>query len=821
MNTFKEFLEKNHVDEHIVASLETVAFTNKNGKKFAYPLEDLRKCLQALWIFGDRVRELLKDDWTYEEAKFRQAFNAAFVKETSNAVASNLGSQTPNTVRCLELYAYFLLNEAPSSKLETPDILKGSSLDALFYGDDLSGEYRDWLRGAKQLSDKSVDSYTGAVSGLLSKCAGKNLFRLSSPEIFVALREVVVAHEDFVKHNNTGNQMYSAALNHYSAFLAQRAGMELQEAFRAVCTFCRVYNTASDPWMRNDPRCLPVQQALKTIQEWAQSQFGQFGGIPFEVDIAKGSTNFPKVPWVCLLPPNQSANDGVFVSICFGREGNGAVAGFAESVSNRKGLNVVKRTANAPLVIDVDGASPGTKYNDSFENPREFRPDDFDEDKFKAHIDTSLRRCRDFLGLQAKEPFGPTHKDAFRTGLDKAGFSVIDSLPENFVTALATKPFIILTGNSGTGKTKLAEMFAQWLCGEEQKRLALVPVGADWTDNRNVLGFVNHIRTTKPLGETEGGVPLYQSTRILDLLLAAGEQPSKPFFLILDEMNLSHVERYFADFLSAMESRKGELILHREGRLLPRELGGKADVPEILELPRNVFIIGTVNVDETTYMFSPKVLDRANVIEFRVDEDAPKKFLASGAKPIAPINAAPAGYSAAFLTLSFRARGLNGSSSLALASDPASLPEEAKKALEKCRTTVSEVFEIMQKSHLEFAFRSMSEILRFLAVDYELTANKPDWKWKLAMDSQILQKILPKLHGSKRKLGALLAALASYCEQINISDAEKSLLNQTAVETYVAEGKKVFLTPVFKESHRKLCEMIVAVRRDQFVSFIQ
>jgi AAA domain (dynein-related subfamily) len=387
----------------------------------------------------------------------------------------------------------------------------------------------------------------------------------------------------------------------------------------------------------------------------------------------------------------------------------------------------------------------------------------------------------------------------------------------SLLKSLAAKPFAILTGNSGTGKTKLAELFAQWLCGEEKNRLALIPVGADWTDNRNVLGFVNHIRSTKPEGETVD-VPVYQSTGILDLLLSAKDNDTKPFFLILDEMNLSHVERYFADFLSAMESRKGELPLHREGRLLPRKPGGPADVPETLPLPRNVFVIGTVNVDETTYMFSPKVLDRANVIEFRVNGDTPKAFLASGGKPVAPIAAAPAGYAEAFLELSLRARGLNGSQPLILADAP---PAEAKAALEKCHTVIADLFALMQKSHQEFAFRSMAEILRFLAVDYELTADKPNWKGEPALDAQILQKILPKLHGSKRKLGPLLAALARYCEAGKKAEAEASFADQTAVETYPAEGEKLYQEPVYRDSHRKLCEMILTVRRDQFVSFIQ
>ncbi len=111
---------------------------------------------------------------------------------------------------------------------------------------------------------------------------------------------------------------------------------------------------------------------------------------------------------------------------------------------------------------------------------------------------------------------------------------------------------------------------------------------------------------------------------VLNLLIEANkpENAGKPYFLILGEMNLSHVERYFADFLSVMESQD-RIPLHPE-----TEIWKDCKVPGKVGLPANLFIVGTVNIDETTYMFSPKVLDRANVIEFRVTSEEMTKFLA-------------------------------------------------------------------------------------------------------------------------------------------------------------------------------------------------
>ena len=220
-------------------------------------------------------------------------------------------------------------------------------------------------------------------------------------------------------------------------------------------------------------------------------------------------------------------------------------------------------------------------------------------------------------------------------------------------------------------------------------------------------------------------------------------------------------------------------------------------------------------------MFSPKVLDRAHVIEFRVSPDAPAGFLASGGKPIGEIAPAPAGYAESFLTLSYRARGVNGNPPLSLAGDEAGLPAETVASLKLCRKTIEDLFGIMQLRHQEFAFRSMAEMLRFLAVDYELTADKLKWDWAAAMDAQIIQKILPKLHGSKRKIGPLLTALATYCETGDRDAAVKPLQSDAVADAYPVTGDKVAATPQFRNSHRKLCEMIEAVRREQFVSFIQ
>jgi MoxR-like ATPase len=178
------------------------------------------------------------------------------------------------------------------------------------------------------------------------------------------------------------------------------------------------------------------------------------------------------------------------------------------------------------------------------------------------------------------------------------------SLVERYHVALnhlSRKHFVLLTGISGTGKTRLAKAYAYALFGMTSLDLPLenfhlIPVRPDWTEPAHLLGFMDAISRT------------YQRTRFVDALVQAHHNPETPVFVCLDEMNLAQPEHYFADVLSAMET--GEPIHLHSGRT-----SESGEVPGIIPWPDNLFIVGTVNVDETTRPFSPKVMDRANIID--------------------------------------------------------------------------------------------------------------------------------------------------------------------------------------------------------------
>ena len=328
------------------------------------------------------------------------------------------------------------------------------------------------------------------------------------------------------------------------------------------------------------------------------------------------------------------------------------------------------------------------------------------------------------------------------------------SFAQRYINSLIAKPFVILTGNSGTGKTRIAKQFSQYL--EEdingKKNWLIVPVGADWTDNTKILGFYN------PLEEK------YVSTPTLDFILQACENPSIPHFLILDEMNLSHVERYFSDFLSAMESDE-EIPLYKK----PVKKGDTEDsedmIPEKIRLPKNLFVTGTVNIDETTYMFSPKVLDRSNVVEFKPEKDDVLKLM-TGATDVNKVEAADFGVAEGFTVLASEIR--NGVCNI------------DAEILDQVKLFLDDIYNELQESGFEFAYRTVKEIRQYFAAAYEL--QKEEFNLTRTMDEQIVQKILPKIYGDRKQIGGLLNTLEEKCKTRIKDSSEEMTLSLKKIE---------------------------------------
>lgn len=224
----------------------------------------------------------------------------------------------------------------------------------------------------------------------------------------------------------------------------------------------------------------------------------------------------------------------------------------------------------------------------------------------------------------------------------------------NYLTALRTKPFMLLAGISGTGKSRIVRKLAQATVTEELQKaegykgtnfandrwtlhspanFELIQVKPNWHNSMDVIGYLSNIPS-----------PHYVFTPFIEFIVKAWQHPEVPFFLCLDEMNLAPVEEYFAEFLSAIESRSfeggeyltdpiikpfnsfGEDVAKKMvNTLFPNFTAGDTEsaITKVIKhfrtrgltLPRNLIVIGTVNMDETTFSFSRKVLDRAMSVE--------------------------------------------------------------------------------------------------------------------------------------------------------------------------------------------------------------
>jgi hypothetical protein len=286
------------------------------------------------------------------------------------------------------------------------------------------------------------------------------------------------------------------------------------------------------------------------------------------------------------------------------------------------------------------------------------------------------------------------------------------------------------------------------------------------------------------------------ATKTLKLLLraqaevqAAIDGPPRPYFLIFDEMNLARVEHYFSDFLSVMES--GEAIdLHDDPQVEEEQ-----DIPRRLAIPKNVFVIGTVNVDETTYMFSPKVLDRAFVLEFN-DVD-----LGGLAGPVQSEDAESTPLALVNLEGGLKLRG-QGSG------------EEWKRFESllggEARSLIGKIHAALAIENRHFGYRVARDVARFVDLAVE-QAGPGDATVRAALDIAVLAKILPKLHGSQAEIEATLKRLLAIATGDQL---ENAVFNAHGV---LIDGADLPLS----RTARKLGRMLYRLRANGFVSFIE
>lgn len=293
-----------------------------------------------------------------------------------------------------------------------------------------------------------------------------------------------------------------------------------------------------------------------------------------------------------------------------------------------------------------------------------------------------------------------------------------------FYCALRTKPFVILAGISGTGKTRLPRLFAETIGAS----LRLEAVRPDWADSADLIGY-------RDLKET------FRPGRLLGFAGEATKSPARPHVFVLDEMNLARVEHYLADVLSKIESRRRE-----DGKVVTDQLVAPEELNDDrlaakwheIGLPENLFIVGTVNMDETTYGFSRKVLDRAFTLEFsevdlyqfglNLEPDALPTGSVVGLELLKPLA----------LTLS-------------------ELTDEPHR--ETCIRVIdllARVNRSLQKAQLQVGYRVRDEACLFVCHASTISDIFPE---NIALDYMLCAKVLPRIHGGAAVLQEIMLDL--------------------------------------------------------------
>ncbi|MBK9484515.1 MAG: DUF3578 domain-containing protein [Chitinophagaceae bacterium] len=288
----------------------------------------------------------------------------------------------------------------------------------------------------------------------------------------------------------------------------------------------------------------------------AQAETGKLGTINYlkkysglKVKVSFGQGNAARIPWIAFMNDFDTVPQGIYPVYLYYKERRLLILayGISETRPPNRNWNVLDEKTISQYFSENNLGLP-ERYGSSFIYKVYNDLNGISEEIINSDLNTliNIYKSTNPPAINSQHSYEFQYL-AFNQNAFNSGLSFTDNNSLRFIASLLTKPFVILTGLSGSGKTKLAQAFAMWICDDENQ-YSIIPVGADWTNREPLLGFPNALK------EKEYVKP---ENKVLDLIIEANkiENSDKPFFLILDEMNLSHVERYFADFLSVMESK--------------------------------------------------------------------------------------------------------------------------------------------------------------------------------------------------------------------------------------------------------------------------
>ncbi|MCR9291891.1 MAG: DUF3578 domain-containing protein [bacterium] len=355
-----------------------------------------------------------------------------------------------------------------------------------------------------------------------------------------------------------------------------------------------------------------------------------------------------------------------------------------------------------------------------------------------------------------------------------------------YVTAMRTKPFVILAGVSGTGKSKLPALISKLTTGKIER----ISVRPDWTDSSDVLGYVDLQDRFRP------GV-------VLKAARLASTDTERFYVCLLDEMNLARVEHYFAEVLSSIEDRRRYRAGGYEStKLVTQTLPATYREWQEQTMPANFGIVGTVNMDESSHGFSRKVLDRAFTLELsEVDLDLDQS--APVADEVQPVYWPPSFWHC-------RATRISECDE----NDPAFRPA-AERATEALKT----VNQSLVHSQLQVGYRTRDEVILFLLNANELKDSfvTRDGKKVDPLDLALMMKVLPRLVGGSNAIRRSMIGLLGFAHGQAISESDDA---EAAVESWVSSGRPDAIEGArFPRTASRLCLMWERLTSEGYTSF--
>lgn len=415
--------------------------------------------------------------------------------------------------------------------------------------------------------------------------------------------------------------------------------------------------------------------------------------------------------------------------------------------------------------------------------------------KIPESYNAELNKMRNLYSAIKEHKYGVCFYEDFNFDLKEAMNSAenLKDTTKAYLRAMRTKPFLLLAGISGTGKSRIVKQMAFDSCPNNDVlrsdltapgNYCLIEVKPNWHDSTELLGY-----------ESKIGGEHYQLTPFVKFLAKAMLYPTVPFFVCLDEMNLAPVEQYFAEFLSVLESRtkidehivsepliKADVFKkynlrkalfsaekekseysQAQGTVEPEPAYGKeAEIYDFLEkyglrIPENVIVIGTVNMDETTHQFSRKVIDRAMTIEMNLPEGDPFMDFFDNS-PELVYRSEPASHSL-YLATETKASDVVK----ALAEDNAEKTDWLKSEVASFLTGLNTA---LDGTPFKVAYRVQNELMLYF---YQLWLEDKSLEWETilntACDQILMMKVLPRIEGDEELLQKPLERLAVFCEQ--------------------------------------------------------